>query len=210
MKIVENMQPIWDGLATKLRAEVGYVEGGYIPDPTITVNFVESFPFLDPHNYSDRGFLPEPNLVVPLQYDVAIKKGIPVRIDFGFDLEDVPEGCIIEIMMRSDFAEQKGIYLRGGTKLVNPKLTTNLHAVVMYDGAGTPIQQIARLEDIAWASEGSETQEQTLLTRGSCPFIIVIRPVISVLPVRPVPIPIPVESDDPVEDTKLPKEPTEE
>lgn len=216
MKLVANMQSIWDLIANKIRHDAGWVEGGYQTDPTMTVDWEATVPFLDPEKYADRGFLLHPNLVLPMQYDAVVKNGVPFVVDLGLRLEDIPAGVYVEIMMRPEFAEQKGIYLRGGNKIIDPAATENWSVVVMYDGAGMPHSAIESPANIAWRSDGRLISEHFNLERGSCPFIAVLRPVISVsIPATPIPQPIepvedtPVQQPDPADEAPVELPPTE-
>jgi hypothetical protein len=180
MKIVENMSNIWAGVGERIRASVNYVAGGDVEDPLIGRDISGAMPFLDLEQYSDRSSLPQGNLVIPVQYDLTVKKGLPVKIDLGFHVENLPEGVAYEIMMRPELSQQCGLYLRGGPILINPAQTDNWEVVVMYDGGGNPPHAMAVSdESIQWMGDTSTLEDKYRITRGSCPFLAILRPIVT-------------------------------
>lgn len=197
--IISNMDPIWDAYKQQARAAADWSpKDGVATDPANELDLPSLMPFLDPLNYADRSFLPTPNLVLPLQYPITIKTGVPLLVDLGCYAHP-PEGCYYELQLRQEIAAQYGVSIRGGVHVVNPTHREgdgNWRVTLMYDGAGMNQQTIVLDENnLQWQGSHEHDPGFVRMGRGTTLFMAVVNPIVSTEPTKPIAIPLPTQID---------------
>lgn len=197
--ITSNMEPIWEAYRQQAREAAEWTpKEGLGTDPALGMDLPNVMPFLNPESYADRSFLPLPNLVLPLQYPITVKAGIPLMVDLGC-YATPPEGFYYEIQLRQEVAAQYGINIRGGVHVVNPKqdaMSGNWRVTLMYDGAGMNQQTIVLDENkLEWLGSHEHDPSFVRLGRGTTLFAAVLNPTVATIPsTKPDLPPPPIES----------------